>query len=173
MTLQNCFNNFSEETREFTWNFWSYFIWKVRRKKTEWCLLQFLLGTLRVNMSYLQLMTLCLLGFINSWTLLKCIKQESFNIFQDHFYSKLQRSKMLLKYSDHIWNKGILHRYWYMNLPRLIKLSSCDLCTKIVSWYILYHEEVSWYISHNERWLFHYSPKHILEVKDMDPVLDL
>ena len=29
-------------------------------------------------------------------------ENDSFNIFQDHFYNKLQRSKMLLKYTDEL-----------------------------------------------------------------------
>ena len=32
-------------------------------------------------------------------------ENDSFNIFQDHFYNKLQRSKMLLKYTDHLYDK--------------------------------------------------------------------
>ena len=32
-------------------------------------------------------------------------ENDSFNIFQDHFYNKLQRSKMLLKYTDLLYDK--------------------------------------------------------------------
>ena len=32
-------------------------------------------------------------------------ENHSFNIFQDHFYNKLQRSKILLKYNDHLYDK--------------------------------------------------------------------
>ena len=32
-------------------------------------------------------------------------ENDSFKIFQDHFYNKLQRSKMLLKYTDHLYEK--------------------------------------------------------------------
>ena len=32
-------------------------------------------------------------------------ENDSFNIFQDHFYNKLQRSAMLLKYTDHLYDK--------------------------------------------------------------------
>ena len=44
-------------------------------------------------------------------------ESDSFNIFQDHFYNKLhvQRSKMLLKYTDHLHDeqghfKALLHK---------------------------------------------------------------
>ena len=32
-------------------------------------------------------------------------ENDSFNIYQDHFCNKLQRSKMLLKYTDHLYDK--------------------------------------------------------------------
>ena len=32
-------------------------------------------------------------------------ENSSFNIFQDHFYNKLQRSKLLPKYTDHLYDK--------------------------------------------------------------------
>ena len=32
-------------------------------------------------------------------------ENSNFNIFQDHFYNKLQRSKLLLKYTDHLYDK--------------------------------------------------------------------
>ena len=32
-------------------------------------------------------------------------EKDSFNIDQDHFYNKLQRYKMLLKYTDHLYDK--------------------------------------------------------------------
>ena len=32
-------------------------------------------------------------------------ENSSFNIFQDHFYNELQRSKLLLKYTDHLYDK--------------------------------------------------------------------
>ena len=32
-------------------------------------------------------------------------ENNSFHIFQDHFYNKLQRSKMILKYTDHLYDK--------------------------------------------------------------------
>ena len=34
-------------------------------------------------------------------------ENDSFNIFKDHFYNKLQRSKMLLKYTDHLYDKQV------------------------------------------------------------------
>ena len=43
-------------------------------------------------------------------------ENDSFNIFQDHFYNKLQISKMLLKYTDHLYDKqgylaqAVLHK---------------------------------------------------------------
>ena len=33
---------------------------------------------------------------------------------------------------------------------RVLKLSSCDLCMKLVSWYILYREASMRYVSHRE-----------------------
>ena len=75
----------------------------------------------------------------------------SFNIFQDHFYNKLQRSKMLLKYTIHLYEKQghltqvLLHkneplRWIWTCYPRVLKLSSCDLCMKIISKYVSYCE---------------------------------
>ena len=32
-------------------------------------------------------------------------ENDSFNLFRDHFYNKLQRTKMLLKYTDQLYDK--------------------------------------------------------------------
>ena len=74
-------------------------------------------------------------------------ENSSFNIFQDHFYNKLQRSKLLLKYTDHLYDKmghltqAFLHnneplRWFWTCFPRVSKLSTSDLCMKVVSWYV-------------------------------------
>ena len=57
---------------------------------------------------------------------------------------------MLLKYTDHLYDKrasytGTVMQEWTSEMvlnffPRISKLPICDLCVKIVSRYILYHE---------------------------------
>ena len=78
-------------------------------------------------------------------------ENDSFYIFQDHLHNALQSSKMLLKYTDHSHDKqghltqALLHkneplRWFWTRFTRVLKLSSCYLCMKIVSWYVLYCE---------------------------------
>ena len=70
-------------------------------------------------------------------------ENDSFNI--------LQRSKILLKYTDHLYDKQrnltqeLLHkneslRWFWTCFPRVLKLSSCDWCMKIVLRKVSYRE---------------------------------
>ena len=84
-------------------------------------------------------------------------ENDSFNILQDHFYNKLQRSKMLLKYTDHLYDKqehhtqALLHKNeplrWYWNFQAMIYALN-SIVIHIISW------GKYWDIL---RWLYRYS----------------
>ena len=97
----------------------------------------------------------CIVGLVSRYLMIHTKvqfqkKNDSFNIFQDHFYNKLQRSKMLLKYTDHLYGKqghltqALLHknepqRWFWACFPRVLKFSNCDMyknsiAIRILSW---------------------------------------
>ena len=50
-------NHFSQKIsldRQFTWNIKTYFLWKIKKKKTECLLLEIWLGTLRVDLHHID-----------------------------------------------------------------------------------------------------------------------